>query len=214
VDGLTSGATGTPHGIRNQTWKETIMGEAQEDRAKAAQLPEGDVIRILLEQHARIRELFADVTTAEGDHKSQAFDELRALLAVHETAEEMVLRPRADGQEWKQVADDRNQEEREANQVLADLERLDPQSDAFLTQLKTFEQAVDAHAEAEESQEFPRVLATLDTEERRKLGDRLRSVQKLAPTHPHPSVAGSPVGQALTGPFASMVDRVRDAISH
>jgi hemerythrin superfamily protein len=194
--------------------EEEDMGGAQEDRARAAELPEGDVVRILLEQHARVRELFAELLDSPATGRGPLFDELRALLAVHETAEEMVLRPRADGQEWKQVADDRNQEEREANQVLADLERLDPQSDAFLTQLKTFEQAVDAHAEAEESQEFPRVLATLDTEERRKLGDRLRSVQKLAPTHPHPSVAGSPVGQALTGPFASMVDRVRDAISH
>ena len=38
------------------------MGDAAEDRVSAAQLPEGDVIRILLEQHARIRELFADAS--------------------------------------------------------------------------------------------------------------------------------------------------------
>ncbi|GAB7003363.1 hypothetical protein JCM18899A_08340 [Nocardioides sp. AN3] len=31
------------------------MGDAAEDRAKAAELPEGDVIRVLLEQHARIK---------------------------------------------------------------------------------------------------------------------------------------------------------------
>jgi hemerythrin superfamily protein len=189
------------------------MGDAAEDRAKASELPEGDVIRILLEQHAQVRDLFAELQAAPASGRKDLFDDLRALLAVHETAEEMVLRPQADGDAWKHVADQRNQEEREANEVLADLERLDPQTEAFLEKLTVFEKAVDEHAEAEESEEFPRVLSSCDADERRKLGDRLRAVEKMAPTHPHPSVAGSPVGQALTGPFASMVDRVRDAMS-
>jgi hemerythrin superfamily protein len=189
------------------------MGDAAEDRAKASELPEGDVIRILLEQHAQVRDLFARLQAAPAGGREDLFDDLRALLAVHETAEEMVLRPKADGDAWKQVAEERNDEEREANEVLKDLERLDPQTDAFLEKLTAFEKAVDEHAEAEESEEFPRVLSACDADERRKLGDRLRAVEKMAPTHPHPSVAGSPVGQALTGPFASMVDRVRDAMS-
>src|SRR3954462_5207065 len=103
------------------------MGDAAEDRRKAAELPEGDVVRVLLEQHARIRDLFAEVKSETGDHKKQAFDELRALLAVHETAEEMVLRPatkRVDDRGGK-VADARNEEESEANKVLKDLESLD-----------------------------------------------------------------------------------------
>ena len=65
----------------------------------------------------------------------------------------------------------------------------------------------------EESEEFPRVLAALDADERHKLGERLLAVEKLAPTHPHPAAAGSTTAQVLTGPFAAMVDRVRDAMS-
>jgi predicted Zn-ribbon and HTH transcriptional regulator len=61
--------------------------------AQAIEQPHGDVITILLEQHWRIRELFTHVKRAEGRRKQQAFDELRILLAVHEAAEEMVLRP-------------------------------------------------------------------------------------------------------------------------
>ena len=101
------------------------MGDATEDRAKAAELPEGDVIRVLLEQHARVRELFADVRSAEGEHKQHAFDELRALLPVHETAEEMVLRPISTSVAGDKVADARHEEEAEANQVLQELEGLD-----------------------------------------------------------------------------------------
>jgi hypothetical protein len=35
----------------------------------------------------------------------------------------------------------------------------------------------------------------------------------MAPTHAHPAAAGSTTAQVLTGPFASMIDRVRDALS-
>ena len=189
------------------------MGDAAEDRAQAEQLPEGDVIRILLEQHAQVRELFSRVKESPAGERQQPFDELRALLAVHETAEELVLRPKADGEAWQAVARDRNAEESEANQVLAELEDLDPASEAFLAKLEAFETAVDQHAEAEEREEFPRVLQALDADERARLGKRLTSVEGMAPTHPHPAAAGSTTAQRLTGPFAAMVDKVRDAFS-
>jgi hemerythrin superfamily protein len=189
------------------------MGDAAEDRAKAEALPEGDVIRILLEQHAQVRDLFAEVQKAPAAERQEPFDRLRALLAVHETGEELVLRPQADDSEWKSVATERNNEEDEANHVLASLEDMDTASEAFLEKLKEFEEAVDEHAEAEESQEFPRVLQALDEDKRRKLGSRLQAVEKMAPTHPHPTAAGSTTAQALTGPFAAMVDRVKDALS-
>src|SRR3954471_20406160 len=118
------------------------MGQADQELAQAASLPEGDVVRILLEQHARIRELFADVSSAEGEHKSQAFDELRALLAVHETAEEMVLRPVTSNAVGKDVADARNQEESDANEVLKKLEKLDVTTADFDALLADFEKSV------------------------------------------------------------------------
>ena len=188
------------------------MGDAAEDRTKAAQLPEGDVIRILLEQHARIRELFADVKSAEGEHKQHAFDELRALLAVHETAEEMVLRPVSRGAAGEGVVDARMREESEANKVLEHLERLEVTSTDFDAKLASFESAVDEHAEAEEREEFPQILSSCDDDRRRTMGTQILAAEKVAPTHPHPSAAGSVTAQYAMGPFASLVDRTRDAI--
>jgi hemerythrin superfamily protein len=189
------------------------MGDASDDRAEAAKLPEGDVIRVLLEQHARIRDLFQHVTEAQGEHKQQAFDELRALLAVHETAEEMVLRPVTSNTAGKAVADARNQEESEANEVLAKLEKLDVASADFDSLLADFEKSVDQHAEAEEHEEFPTILSECDEDKRRAMGKQVLAAEKVAPTHPHPTAAGSPVAQWMVGPFASIVDRTRDAIS-
>jgi len=189
------------------------MSEAQQDRAQAAELPEGDVIRILLEQHARIRELFDDVSSADGEHKQHAFDELRALLAVHETAEEMVVRPVTKGTDGgEQVADARNHEESEANEVLKELEKMDVDSTEFDTRLAGFQKAVSEHAEAEEREEFPQILASCDEDKRASMGKQLKAAEGIAPTHPHPSAAGSPAAQYTVGPMASLVDRTRDAI--
>ncbi len=188
------------------------MGDAAEDRAKAAELPEGDVIRILLEQHARVRELFQDISSAEGEHKKHAFDELRAMLAVHETAEEMVLRPVSKEAAGEAVVDARNHEEAEANKVLKALEDMDVDSPDFDARLAEFQKAVDEHAEKEESEEFPHILAKCDQEKRATMGKQLKAAEGIAPTHPHPSTAGSTAAQFAVGPMASLVDRTRDAI--
>lgn len=189
------------------------MGDAAEDRAKAAELPEGDVIRILFEQHAQIRDLFTQVKAARGESRQKVFDDLRSLLAVHETAEEMILRPVTGKVGGAEVADARNQEEAEANEVLAELEKLDVTSVDFDTRLVAFEKSVDDHAESEEHEEFPLVLENCSEDERQKLGTRMRAAEAAAPTHPHPSTAGSTAAQMTVGPFASIVDRVKDAIT-
>ncbi|SFC33482.1 Hemerythrin HHE cation binding domain-containing protein [Nocardioides terrae] len=189
------------------------MGDAAEDRAKAAELPEGDVIAVLLEQHAQIKDLFAEVKRANGPDKKEKFDALRALLAVHETAEELVLRPVSAELAGQDVVDARNREEADANAVLADLEGMDVESPEFDIRLEAFRKAVDEHAEAEEKDEFPEILAGCDEERRRDLGRKIKAAEAIAPTHLHPESDPGSTKQKLVGPFASMVDRVRDAIS-
>ncbi|TKA11774.1 hemerythrin domain-containing protein [Actinacidiphila oryziradicis] len=189
------------------------MSTADAERRQAAQLPEGDVVGILLEQHARIQDLFSDVKSAKSEHKQQAFDELRALLAVHETAEEMIVRPVAQDTVGKEEAEARNREEKEANKVLAKLEKMNAGSAEFDTLLAEFEPAVLDHARHEEQEEFPSVHAGRSEQELKRMGTMLRMAEKIAPTHPHPAVAGSPMAQWSVGPFASLVDRTRDTIN-
>jgi hemerythrin superfamily protein len=193
--------------------KEDRMGNITEDRMKAAMLPEGDVVRILLEQHARIQELFAQVKSAtDQTGKQQAFDELRGLLAVHETAEEMVLRPSSRKAAGDKVVEARNQEEAEATKVLAELEKLDVDSAKFAELFAHFEHSVVEHAEAEEREEFPHVLSEVGEAQRRTMGSALIAAEKTAPTHPHPGAAGSTMAQWTAGPFASLMDRAKDAL--
>jgi hypothetical protein len=187
---------------------------AADEMDAAATLPDGDVVALLLEQHARIRGLFARIALSAGEEKKQAFDELRALLAVHEAAEELILRPVAKKTAGEQEAEARNAEEKEASRILKELEGMDVAGPEFESAIAEFEQAVSDHAEHEEREEFPAIVAQCTADQRHSMGERLRRAEHLAPTHPHPTATGSPAALVLTGPFAAMMDKARDAIGH
>ena len=190
------------------------MGDPVHERVAAATLPDGDVVGILLEQHARVRELFAEVRGAAGDERRERFDELRTLIAVHETAEQIVLRPNTAERVNARIADARIQEEVEATKALADLEHLDVDSPTFAASFAEFETSVTEHAEAEENEEFPAIVNDYTVEERQRMGRMLKATATIAPTHPHPSVAGHEVATIATLPVASIIDRVRDILRH
>ena len=171
------------------------------------------VVEILTHQHELIREGFIAVKGATGEDRVARFHELKAFLAAHETAEEMVLRPTTTLTAGAAVAEARNAEERESNRRLADLERLDPGTEAFETSFREFQHLVLAHADNEEREEFPFVERGRTQEQLEAMGRVLLAVEKIAPTHPHPSIAGSPTLQWATGPFFSVLDRARDALT-
>ena len=188
------------------------MNLAQKEREAAAALPQGSVLAVLYDQHARIRELFELVKSADGAARQTAFDHLRELLAVHEAGEEMVVRPVTKKIVSAQVADARNQEESEAAHVLADLEKMDIASLEFARTLAQFEKAVSDHALHEENEEFPAILAQISSQDQLKMGERLLQAEKAAPTHPHPGAAGSTTAQYTVGPFAALLDKAKDTL--
>ncbi|WP_462203471.1 hemerythrin domain-containing protein [Frankia sp. CcWB3] len=187
------------------------VSKATRERTRASQLPEDDVVGILLAQHAEIRELFGKVRTSTGQRRQETFDKLRALLAAHETGEEVVLRPISRQVVGPEVTDARNREEKAASRDLAGLDRMDASSVEFEAKLAAFEHTVVEHAEREEREEFEALRQVRPESELVRLGRRLRAIQAIAPTHPHPSVAGSPTAQRVFGPAVSLVDRLRDA---
>ena len=80
-----------------------------------------DVVKFLKDQHNLIKDMFDEVLSAsDTDAREKAFIELRQLLAVHETAEEMVVHPRVRHEATKgdEIVDARLQEEHEAKQML------------------------------------------------------------------------------------------------
>jgi capsid protein len=190
------------------------MTQAYQERMNAAELPPGSVVAVLLNQHAWIRNLFADVDAAHGAARRTAFDTLRTLLAIHEAGEEIVVRPISKKAADGTVAEARNAEEKQAAELLADIEKLDVDSEEFARKLTALEKDVSQHAESEEREEFPYLLTSLDADRQLKLGARLIKVEQTAPPHPHPTAAGSTVKQVVIGPFAALLDAARDMFAH
>jgi hypothetical protein len=57
---------------------------------------------------------------------------------------------------------------------------------------------------------FVHMRQLIDEDELRKLGGRVESFEKVAPTHPHPHVPNTPGARTLAGPAAALFDRMRD----
>jgi hemerythrin superfamily protein len=175
-----------------------------------------DVIAFLKAQHNLIEDMFDQVLHASDPHaREKPFVQLRQLLAVHETAEEMVVHPRArrEVESFDSIVDARLEEEHDAKQLLARIEKMDIASDEFIEELGTLRDAVLDHAQHEETYEFPKLEQQLDDNDSRRLTAAVRAAEAIAPTRPHAGVE-SPILNFAVGPFASMLDRARDLITH
>ncbi|MGB8390958.1 hemerythrin domain-containing protein [Mycobacterium sp.] len=172
-----------------------------------------DVVDFLVSQHEQIESLFAETLSASGKAREKAFVELRRLLAVHETAEEEIVHPRAKRKlsDGAAVVEKRLQEEHEAKTVLQKLEKLDVDSEEFTSQLMELRDAVLDHAEHEERDEFTKLGEELSSHELETMGRAAKLAEAIAPTRPHAGIE-SQVANLVAGPFAAMLDRARDAI--
>jgi hemerythrin superfamily protein len=173
-----------------------------------------DVVKFLKGQHNLIKDMFDDVLSANDPKaREKAFIDLRQLLAVHETAEEMVVHPRArkevpDGEE---IVDARLKEEHVAKEQLSKLESMDSSSKEFITELTKFRDAVIDHAEHEENEEFNKLQRKLDSDDLGRMAKAVQAAEAIAPTRPHAGVESAKANFAV-GPFVSMLDRARDLI--
>jgi hemerythrin superfamily protein len=174
--------------------------------------PTEDVIDLLHRQHEEIRRLFTDLERARADDREQLFHELVRLLSVHETAEQELIHPEihrlAGGSD---VVDARVAEERRATELLGTLVDIGPAAEGFDTLLTQLRDDVLAHADHEESAEFPLLRQAHDRDRLVSLAGAVRAAERIAPTRPHPGVE-SPAANFLLGPPLAIMDRVRDAI--
>jgi hemerythrin superfamily protein len=172
-------------------------------------------ILVLLERDHRAAEAllhrFDDISLTG---REEYFCEVVHTLVGHEVAEEMVVYPtvKEEAPNGSQVADARLAEQAEAEELLAEMEKLDPASAAFAGKFHKLRDAVLGHAEAEESTAFALLKDSTTGQRREELGVRYEKAKGSAPTHPHPHAPDTPPANKLMGPIAAMFDRARDAL--
>lgn len=174
-------------------------------------MPQG-IIEALREDHDEVRQMFARLETATGEQRRDLFRQLVGELVRHEVAEEEILRPVSKRAAGEEIANARIREESQAEELLKEMENLDTDSAEFMAKLATLRREVERHAEAEETQEFPKVAQNESPERLEQMGKVYAAAKKAAPTRPHPSTPNTPVANMLVGPFAAVLDRARDVV--
>jgi hemerythrin superfamily protein len=173
-----------------------------------------EVVAFLKAQHNLIEDMFDQVLHASDPQaREKPFVQLRQLLAVHETAEEMIVHPRVrsavDGMD--SIVDARLEEEHDAKELLSTIEKIDVTSQEFIDEVTKLRDAVLDHAQHEETYEFPKLQQELGADELKRLTTAVQAAEAIAPTRPHAGVESAKLNFAV-GPFASMLDRARDLI--
>ena len=142
------------------------------------------MVRLLTDQHNLIKDMFDDVIHASGPKaREKAFIDLRKCFAVHETAEEMVVHPRARNEitDGDAVVDARLQEEHSAKEQLAKLESMDIASQEFLDELLAFRDAVIDHAEQRRAG-VRQAAGQWGADDLKRMAAAVRAAEAIAPT--------------------------------
>ncbi|GIE87314.1 hemerythrin domain-containing protein [Actinoplanes regularis] len=171
-----------------------------------------DVIELLCDQHNEIKSLFAEVRSTTGEDRKHAFHQLVRLLAVHESAEELIVHPASRHDASDAVVDACLHEENEAKRELTNLYALGTDAHDFDEVFAAFERKVIAHATHEEQQEFPVLRRNTDPAKLRRMAGAVRAAEAVAPTRPHAGMGESAKTMVLVGPPMAIFDRTRDAV--
>ncbi|MEU6717483.1 hemerythrin domain-containing protein [Nonomuraea sp. NPDC046802] len=182
-------------------------------KTKPETMGESDVIDLLVAQHSMIRNLFDEVEQATPDRRGEAFTRLVRLLAVHETAEEEIVHPYARRKidDGDAIIDARLTEEKQAKELLQQMDEAGPDAPDFTEKLAVLRTAVEAHASNEERYEFAQLRDHTTGAERRSMAVGVKAAEAMAPTHPHAGTE-SATKNVLMGTPIAMMDRVRDVI--
>jgi len=173
-----------------------------------------DVLVLLDQDHHAAEALLKRFDEIPVSGRAEYFCEVVQTLVGHEVAEELVVYPtiREDAPSGGQVVDARLAEQAEAEELLAEMEKLDPASAAFTSKFQKLRDSVLGHAKAEELTAFELLKNSSTVTRREELGARFQKAKASAPTHPHPHAPDTPPGNKVMGPIAAMFDRARDAL--
>ncbi|MDN5798225.1 MAG: hypothetical protein L0H79_21100 [Intrasporangium sp.] len=159
--------------------------------------PGEQLLAVIGGQHARIRALLTVVATPQEADRLVAFDHFLRFLAVHEAAEQTLLHPQGlVTLSHDDVSARRITEEQEAAAVIAHLESIDDPR-TFLTQFGLLGAAVTHHAEAEEQEELPELIAALPDDTIEQILEGFARVEPWADELESSPLQGAPTFEAI-----------------
>jgi hemerythrin-like domain-containing protein len=136
-----------------------------------------DIFAALLQSHelqrSICRRLLAEI--GEASERRQAFDELKAELTAHETAEERSFYvPLIEHDETVDAARHGIAEHHEMDEMVQDIDKLDQGSAQWLELVGKLVQRLEHHLKEEEDKFFPQAREVLSRREQKELGEPYR----------------------------------------
>ncbi len=184
-----------------------------------------DVFTVLAKDHQEVKAMLAELGKRPIEHAAAGPDQLALRKKMveqliieeskHEALEEMYFWPavREHHPDGDSLADEATGQEQEAKEVLARLDKLDPEQAEFEELLGKFTGAAREHIQFEETRVWPGMRSALSAEAADELGRKIADGKKTAPTRPHPHTPPSPGVLKSTGPAAAVADKARDAVT-
>jgi hemerythrin superfamily protein len=174
-----------------------------------------DIIELLEQDHRTVDELFrrfnlSDQAESQKDLGKKIVHELSVHAAVEEQFVYPLIRTSVDG--GGELANHSIEEHSEVKRLLSDIEKQEAGSSEYTTTMNQVIESVRHHVEEEQNEIFPKLREATDAEKRAKVGELVDKAKGLVPTHPHPLVPGTATAQLVAGPWATVVDKIRDLV--
>ena len=184
-----------------------------------------DVFEVLLQDHDEVKAMLARLeygpragtgaSAAELEERRRLAEDVIIEESRHEAAEQQYFWPavRELGPEGDRIADEAIGQERDAEQVLYQLSKLNADDAEFDEVLTGFISDARAHIAFEEGHAWPLMRATLTADEAEELGRKIEQAKRMAPTRPHPHTPANEAVRKAAGPLTGAADRLRDAVT-
>jgi hypothetical protein len=183
-----------------------------------------DAVSVLGRQHNQVNYLLKQLqalpshttggTPEQLSARKSIVDMMTMRLSAHETIEEEHFWPmvRAAVPDGDQYADQARQQEQDGTGTLTELGRLDPGSREFDEHVERLVAQLREHV-AFEDMVFLKVREAVPQDDLDRLGEKLLSAKKAAPTRPHKHAPKRPGGAVkAAAPGAAALDKARDAM--
>ncbi|MEY9863802.1 hemerythrin superfamily protein [Catenulispora sp. GAS73] len=175
-----------------------------------------DVIAVLRHDHRHVEELFQKVQDHARfrDRRKELVDQVTIDLVRHMVAEEEYVHPIVrDAADGRAVVDHAVAGNAAAEELMKQLEPLDPTDETFDRVFIKLMAATRRHVADDEAQLFPHLAAACPPVELRELGAKVQAGKSIRPTRPRESLPTTPSDDPLVGRVPGLIDRVRDALA-
>jgi hypothetical protein len=141
-----------------------------------------DAIKLMKEDHRRLKALLKDAEHAEdGDKREGLLAVLRAEMAAHEVMEEQIFYPALKPhEEAKDVVMEGYEEHHVADILMDELMDVRADSDVWKAKMKVLKEAVEHHIDEEESDMFKKARKVMERGQLEDLGRQMASLKEGA----------------------------------